>query len=105
VQTYSVWKVTNAHLVKVTVTQKDIHSDNEPEAWCHDNRGRELLKLSDRSASKHTMYICVLSRHVLTKSIEIEIEIVYNNTSINRLLSLGPPFCYAQPVVGLLSVR
>jgi hypothetical protein len=23
--------------------------------------------------------------------IEIEIEIVYNNTSINRLLSLGPP--------------
>jgi hypothetical protein len=28
-------------------------------------------------------------------SIEIEIEIVYNNTSKNRLLSLGPPFCYA----------
>ena len=27
--------------------------------------------------------------------IEIEIEIVYNNTSINRLLSLGPPLCYA----------
>jgi hypothetical protein len=31
----------------------------------------------------------------------IEIEILYNNTSKNRLLSLGPPFCYAQ----LLSVR
>jgi hypothetical protein len=27
-----------------------------------------------------------------TYLIEIEIEIVYNNTSINRLLSLGPPF-------------
>jgi hypothetical protein len=26
---------------------------------------------------------------------EIEIEIVYNNTSKNRLLSLGPPFCNA----------
>jgi hypothetical protein len=26
-----------------------------------------------------------------TASIEIEIEIVNNNTSINRLLSLGPP--------------
>jgi hypothetical protein len=38
-------------------------------------------------------------------ALTIEIEIVYNNTSKNRLLSLGPPFCYAQPVVGLLSVR
>jgi hypothetical protein len=27
--------------------------------------------------------------------IEIEIEIVYNNTSKNRLSSLAPPFCYA----------
>jgi hypothetical protein len=36
---------------------------------------------------------------------KFEIEIVCNNTSKNRLLSLGPPFCYAQLVVGLLSVR
>jgi hypothetical protein len=28
-------------------------------------------------------------------SMEIEIEIVYNNTSKNRLLSLPPPLCYA----------
>jgi hypothetical protein len=27
--------------------------------------------------------------------VEIEIEIVYNITSKNRLSSLGPPFCYA----------
>jgi hypothetical protein len=26
-------------------------------------------------------------------SIEIELEIVYNNTRIKRLLSLGPPWC------------
>jgi hypothetical protein len=36
---------------------------------------------------------------------KMKIEIVYNNTSKNRLLSLGPPFCYAQLVVGLLCVR
>jgi hypothetical protein len=31
--------------------------------------------------------------------IEIEIEIVYNNTRINRLMSMGPP-CYA--ILGLI---
>jgi hypothetical protein len=30
-----------------------------------------------------------------TRSMEIEIEIVYSNTSMNRLPSLSPPFCYA----------
>jgi hypothetical protein len=39
----------------------------------------------------------VRERSILTKvkAHIIEIEIVYNNTSMNRLLSLGPPFCYA----------
>jgi hypothetical protein len=33
--------------------------------------------------------------HHSPRVLAIEIEIVYNNTSKNRLLSLGPPFCYA----------
>jgi hypothetical protein len=36
-----------------------------------------------------------------TPNYEIEIEIVYNNTIINRLLSLGPP-CYVN--LGLVSL-
>jgi hypothetical protein len=46
-----------------------------------------------------------MEKHEYEIEIEIEIEIVYNNTNNNRLLSLGPPFCYAQILVGLLSVR
>jgi hypothetical protein len=32
---------------------------------------------------------------LLVVLIQIEIEIVYNNTCKNRLLSMGPPLCYA----------
>jgi hypothetical protein len=37
VHTRSVWKVTNAHVVTVTFTQRDSHKDKQPEAWCRDN--------------------------------------------------------------------
>jgi hypothetical protein len=46
------------------------------------------------TAVAYTFLTCEELRHTLHK-IEIEIEIVYNITSKNRLESLGPPFCYA----------
>jgi hypothetical protein len=55
------WKVAYGHVV--AVTERVNHIDNQHEVLCRDE-GSEELKPSDSSLSSHTMYICVLSRHV-----------------------------------------
>jgi hypothetical protein len=54
---------------------------------------------------KCMVFSCLMSFVECFLAPNLKFEIVYNNTSKNRLLSMGPPFCYAQLVVGLLSVR
>jgi hypothetical protein len=46
-------------------------------------------------ASVDVRVLLVMLRFVMMLLPALKFEIVYNNTSINRLLSLGPPFCYA----------
>jgi hypothetical protein len=52
VQTRSVWKVNRVYSVTATVTQRDSHTDNQPQAWCRDEGSGEL-KASDSSVSTH----------------------------------------------------
>jgi hypothetical protein len=59
------------------------------------------LRLTSSTVSDVTLE---LARHEFQRNFyvlrdlrdEIEIEIVYNNTTMSRLLSLGPPLCYAK---------
>jgi hypothetical protein len=41
--TRSLRKITNVHDIPVTVTQKDSHRDNQPEAWCRDIRSVRVV--------------------------------------------------------------
>jgi hypothetical protein len=50
---------------------------------------------------KELMSIANMQVHVPIRGNNLKFEIVYNNSIINRLLSLGPP-CYAK--LGLISV-